>query len=98
MKIEITWSKDHYRADLIDLPGTPPVGLGRTPELAVACLWWTCMRESTKWLEYINLSKPIIVNGETWDWPKSYYKNGEIGERRRGKVADKMIVALGETN
>lgn len=77
MKIHLEYSVDHWRADLLDLPGTPPVGLGRTEALAVACLFWRLMYESTggsdtrPWLDSVEKS-PIIVNDEIWHWPDSY--------------------------
>jgi len=81
MRIDVEKNDDHYRADCKDLPGSPPVGLGSTPEMAVACLFWRMLFEKTggpnnrTWIEFIK-KDPIIVNGETWDWPKSY-KNGK---------------------
>ena len=78
MKIDITKSQDHWRADCKDLPGSPPVGLGSSPEMAVACLFWCMIFESSggmeqkSWLRFLKKEEPIIVNGETWDWPQSY--------------------------
>jgi hypothetical protein len=81
MKIQIEKSKDHYRADCLDLSGAPPVGLGNTPEMAVACLFYRMMFENAgggnnrhNWLYAIKKDEPIIVNNETWDWPESYRK------------------------
>lgn len=84
MKIEIKKSKDHYRADCKDLPGSPPVGLGSTPEIAVTCLFWRMVFEDTggshpqTWITFIKREEPIIVNGETWDWPTSYFEDHRI--------------------
>lgn len=39
MKIEIVQSCDGFRADCLDLPGTPPVGIGSTPIEAVESLF-----------------------------------------------------------
>ena len=76
MKINIEKSQDHYRADCLDFPGSPPVGLGETPEMAVACLMWRVLFQTdfsdTKWINYIKREEPIIVNGVKWAWPKSY--------------------------
>lgn len=78
MKISIIYSIDHYRADCLDLPGSPPVGLGETPEMAVACLFWRLMFQDTggsnrkSWLSYIKSDEPIVVNGKMWRWPDSY--------------------------
>ena len=78
MKIEIVKSEDHYRADCKDLPGSPPVGLGSTPEMAVAHLFWRMLFEETggpnsyRWSSYVRKEEPIIVNRKKWDWPPSY--------------------------
>lgn len=78
MKIEIEKQSDHYRADCKDLPGLPPAGLGRTPELAVACLLWRLIFEKTggegtlPWSLLLRRDEPITVNGEEWAWPESY--------------------------
>lgn len=78
MKIDIEKSADHFRADCKDLPGSPPVGLGDTPEMAVACLFWRLLFEKTGgphsrcWVELIKRDEPIVVNGKTWKWPNSY--------------------------
>lgn len=78
MKIKIEKSQDHYRADCLDLPGSPPVGLGETKEMAIACLFWRLKFESTggcdshSWLDFLDRKDPIIVNDKIWDWPKSY--------------------------
>ena len=39
MNIEIAVYNDVYRADCLDLPGTPPVGTGETEAEAVASLF-----------------------------------------------------------
>lgn len=86
MNIEITEQSDHYRADCKDFPGSPPVGIGRTPELAVAQLFWSAMFTDVhgisclptypnNWISRLKRDEPIIVNGETWKYPESY-KNG----------------------
>ena len=89
MTINIKKSEDHYRADCLDLPGTPPVGLGISPEMAVACLFWRMYFEPIcsitptnnkaakfyNWMSCLDRKKPIIVNGKVWDWPKSYKNN-----------------------
>jgi hypothetical protein len=82
MKINIEKSEDHYRADCKDLPGSPPVGLGETPEMAIACLFWRLIFEDTagtnpkSWLSFIKRAEPIVVNDVVWNWPNSYRKNG----------------------
>lgn len=73
MNIRIEKSGDHYRADCLDLPGMPPVGIGDTPEMAVACLFWSLMFADTAWLSFIRKDEPLIVNDKEWEWPKSHY-------------------------
>lgn len=85
MNIKLEFSVDHWRADCLDLPGSPPVGLGETKEMAVACLFHRMMFESTRgtlseptnndnWISKLK-REPIIVDGVIWDWPKSYKNN-----------------------
>lgn len=82
MRIQIEKASDHYRADCLDLPGTPPVGIGRTPELALAELMhvllfqWTGGVMSRPWRECIDRNEPIVVNGEVWTWPESCKDEG----------------------
>lgn len=75
MKIKIEKSVDHYRADCLDLPGSPPVGLGESKEMAVTCLFWMLLKEEI-WIKYLTniLNEPIIINGEKWKYPESYLK------------------------
>lgn len=79
MKIKIEKQSDHYRADCLDLPGSPPVGVGRTPELAVSALFYLMLfdrpgpaSDTRNWACYIKRDEPIIVNDEVWSYPKSY--------------------------
>jgi hypothetical protein len=78
MNIEITKSADHYRADCKDLPGSPPVGTGDTPELAMACLMWHVLFGTTgtefkeNWQRFLKKEDPITVNGVMWKYPDSY--------------------------
>ena len=74
MNIKIEQQSDHYRADCLDFPGSPPVGIGRTPELAVAALFWQAMFSSENWLRYIKRDEPIIINEELWKYTDSYYR------------------------
>jgi hypothetical protein len=79
MKIKVEKQPDHYRADCLDLPGSPPVGVGRTPELAVAALFYLMHFDkpsvhADNWMKYIKLDEPIIINDEVWSYPQSYSK------------------------
>lgn len=68
MKIEILKTKEHYRADCLDLPGTPPVGIGSSKEQAVAslfCRMYIETNELDKWFDHLDFSEPIeIINRE----------------------------------
>ena len=76
MKFKIEKCSDHYRADCLDLPGSPPVGLGSSPEMAMACLMWRMVfNPDTKWTTRINKDDDIVVNDEVWEWPQSYKNN-----------------------
>lgn len=57
MQIKITKINKYYGADLQDLPGSPPIGVGETPEQAVANLFYSILcpnRGSTNWVHYID--------------------------------------------
>lgn len=47
--------------------------------MAVACLFWRILFEDTggqnpsSWVRCLSKKEPIVVNGERWDWPESYY-------------------------
>lgn len=80
MKIKIEEGSDHYRADCVDLPGSPPIGLGKTPELAMAHLFWMMLFSRTGgnynelWHNFVEQQDPITVNGVEWELPESYRK------------------------
>lgn len=44
-----------YKADLEDLPGSPPVGIGKTPEEAVAVLFFTLISQGIGWIRHVSL-------------------------------------------
>jgi hypothetical protein len=64
-----------YQADCEDCPGMPPVGYGKTPEEAVAALFYLLLFDKTggpdskNWIEYIKFGEPIIINGKMWEDP-----------------------------
>jgi len=76
MKIKVDKVSDaHYRADCLDLPGSPPVGTGETPEMALACLFWLIIFDSTlgpdpsNWIRYLDKDEPLWINDKVWIRP-----------------------------
>lgn len=65
MKIKIT-KITRYRADLVDLPGSPPCGDGDTPERAIANLFLFILRlrGQENWLRHIDLEDCILEQVE----------------------------------
>ena len=54
MKILIQKTGNTYRADLQDLPGTPTIGEGDTPEMAIACLFYRLLHPPRPdWIDHI---------------------------------------------
>lgn len=73
MNIEVKkHGKGHYRADCLDLPGSPRVGFGMSSAMAMAHLM-VCMIKD-KQIEYIPTDN-IVVNGRKWKSPE-FYLNG----------------------
>lgn len=77
MKIKLEkQKKGYYTADCLDLPGSPPIGTGKTKELAMACLFYLMKFEFPQvgsdrtWFDYIKMGEPIVVNDVVWDHPK----------------------------
>lgn len=64
MKISIQKSGDEITADMLDLPGTPPVGRGKTETEAIARLFWSILLEKDTWLKYLDL-KTMQIERET---------------------------------
>jgi len=78
MKIKIEKYNDGktFRADMLDLPGSPPVGQGETETEAVANLFMKIIFQSTdgrfinrgcipeSWLRYVTPDKIVIERGE----------------------------------
>ena len=73
MKIKIEKSDDCYRADCLDCPGSPPVGMGRTKLEALASLFYSLKFFSTggtyptNWFSYINKDDPIVINRKPYN-------------------------------
>lgn len=60
MKISIQKRGDDIAADMTDLPGTPPIGLGKTETEAIARLFWSILLEKDTWLKYLDLKSMQI--------------------------------------
>ena len=75
IKLEKLGEEGCWRADCLDLPGTPPCGDGDTKEMAIACLFFRILRESTsmlrptEWTGYIKLDEPLMINDEEYKYP-----------------------------
>jgi len=67
--------KPHYRADCLDLPGSPPCGDGKTQVMAIAHLMYLMINSSTygfddrKWHTFLKSDNVIEVNGKKWERP-----------------------------
>jgi len=56
MIIRIEKSGNSYRADIKELPGSPPIGIAETPEKAVADMFFTLLHPATegRWNQYMD--------------------------------------------
>lgn len=63
MKIKIEKSGKFYIADFTELPGSPMTGEGKTPEMALACLFYRYGEQIPERLK----GKPIEINGVLWE-------------------------------
>ena len=65
MIIEIEKTSEGWRADAPELPGSPPVGVGKTQAAAVASLFMRCIAEDringTKWTVMLPLEGKNII-------------------------------------
>jgi hypothetical protein len=66
MRIEITKINRWYGADLKDLPGSPQLGAGETPEEAVASLFYSILmnREGIDWVKHIDFTSLEVISVE----------------------------------
>lgn len=58
-----------FIADCIDLPGSPPVGYGRSRQEALLYLLYALLVSSTQetnWLEFLKKDEPLMVNNTPW--------------------------------
>lgn len=53
--------KQLYQADLKDLPGIPPIGIGKTKREAVASLFYIILVDRVDWIKSIDLESFEIV-------------------------------------
>ena len=72
MKIKITKrmdAKPKYRfyANPVDLPGSPPIGYGRTEKEAVGEMFMRLFIEHDAWIEYIDLKEPIEIERSNYN-------------------------------
>ena len=62
MKLSIIEYKDgEFKADLLDIPGTPPVGFGNTKEKAVASLLQILLSNASVYSKYVNIHSEIEI-------------------------------------
>ena len=63
MLIEIEEIESGFKADLKDLPGSPPIGLGKTKEESVVNLFFSILHPDnrTNWVRCIDCSDIKIV-------------------------------------
>jgi hypothetical protein len=69
MNVKIYSRRKRYYADLEGLPGSPPIGDGRTPQEAVACLFARLVGmngEQTEWFNYVD-KNTLFINGKPWE-------------------------------
>ena len=70
MKINIIKiKKSYYQADLVNLPGSPLVGYGKTKLQALACLFYSLYVTNVDMTKCIKENEPIVINGKMWKNP-----------------------------
>lgn len=74
MEVEIKKSGDEYRVELWDLPGTYPVGFGKTKIEAVFNLFQKLIFEhKSDWVKYIDLTT-LNIEDSTLDEDKELHR------------------------
>lgn len=68
LNIELYKRGNSFYAEIPGLPGSPPIGTGKTGAMAVACLFHrliTCT--DTPWLTYMGkFDGNLMINGRPW--------------------------------
>jgi hypothetical protein len=68
MQIQIEKTQSGYRADCLNLPGSPPVGIGLTEAMAVAQLAYVLLfsdtggENPTRWADCIDKDEPVTIH------------------------------------
>lgn len=68
MKIKLEKLSKGWRADCLDLPGSPPCGDGKTKDMAIAALFYSLIKEGT-WTKYLKLNEPLWINERIYSSP-----------------------------
>lgn len=68
MKIKLEETSKGWRADCLDLPGSPPCGDGLTKEMAIAALFFQIAHEP-QWMRFLKLNEPLMINDEVYESP-----------------------------
>lgn len=62
MKLSIIEYKDgEFKADLLDIPGSPPIGIGNSREKAVASLLQILLSNASVYSKYANINSEIEI-------------------------------------
>lgn len=74
MKIKLERiGKGEYKADCLDLCGSPRCGFGTSREMALIHLFMTIIQDKQE--KYIKMDE-MIINNRKWKIPPSFLKNG----------------------
>lgn len=57
-----------WRADCLNLPGSPPCGDGQTKEMAIAALFYQLIHDPN-WIKCINRTEPLTINDKIYKSP-----------------------------
>lgn len=84
MEIDINLSRSlddgMWFADLQGLPGSPPIGNGKTKEMAVACLFFRIISEWETWGKYLTPLRGLSINNEAWVHNPGCFTTGGIAD------------------
>lgn len=88
MKIRVFKSGEQWRADPVDLPGTPPNGTGISPFEALGSLLWRIACEWDTWGKYWNLYELDI---EGYGTPAQWLEDCVSGTRKDNSMGQQII-------